>query len=197
MSRFPPIHPDSLTPEQKARHEETSQMTESLFGDPSTSKFLYKDSTGAFIGPFAPLLYTPSLMEPWVKLNVALSKLSTLPAAASEVAILATGSVYQAKYELYAHELVAEATYLSAGQIAQVSKGVKPEGLDRECEVAFDVALKLARGGGPLDEELWTRAVEALGRDGVAALMHYVGMYAYVCIVLNAADVPIPEGGKY
>lgn len=38
------------------------------------------------------------------------------------------------------------------------------------------------------------RAKGTLGMEEVAALVHVVGGYAYLCIMLNAADVGLPEG---
>lgn len=47
---------------------------------------------------------------------------------------------------------------------------------------------------GPLKKESWDAVVKELGRKGALALVHFVGMYAYTCILLNGCDVPLPEG---
>ncbi|KAN0122452.1 hypothetical protein V8E51_000778 [Hyaloscypha variabilis] len=70
----------------------------------------------------------------------AVSTMPGLPAAARETAILATGSHYQAPYEIYAHEHVALAnTPLSKEQINMIKRGKKPKDLGKgeggECGV--------------------------------------------------------------
>jgi 4-carboxymuconolactone decarboxylase len=192
-SRFPPIDPSSLPPDQKAAYDEASEVTTKMFGD----KFLYKDpSTSGFIGPFAPLLSTPSVMSTYLSLAQQLGQLHGLPPKAREVAILTTGSLFQAPYELYAHNAVAESTGLTLAQRQAVSSGKKPEGGDKlgeEEEVAFEFAITLGQGKGQLGDELWARGVELLGKEGCLALIHYVGFYAYTCIFLNGTGMPVPK----
>lgn len=195
MSRYSPIAPSSLTADQHKAYDEASEICSSVFGD----KFLYKNEDGAFIGPFAPLLFTPTLVDPFFKLVVELGKLPGLPGSAREVAILATGSRFQSKYELYAHERVAAATSLTAAQIGSVKSGKKPFGgnaLDEPGNVAFDVAIELSHKQGPMTEANWKRAEHAFGKEGTAALIQYVGVYAYTCILLNGVDAPVPQGER-
>lgn len=196
MSRYPPIPPSSLSPEQHEAFDEASDICSNMFGD----KFLYKNQDGAFIGPFAPLLYTPSIVHPFFKLVVELGKLPGLPAPAREVAILATGSSFKSKYELYAHERVAASTSLTKSQIHSVKNGKKPfrdDTLNEQCEVAFDVAIELSHKQGPMSDANWKRAEKAFGRDGTAALIQYVAVYAYTCVLLNGVDAPVPNGEAY
>jgi len=189
MSRYPPIPPSQLNPEQHAAYDDASQTAQNIFGD----KFIYKNDDGAFIGPFGPLLYTPNMVDPFFKMVVEVGKCAGLPAAAKETAILATGSTFQAGYELYAHGKVAASTSLTEEQIASIKDGKKPDGLDEACQVAFDVAIELSRKQGPLSDETFARAEKTLGKEGTAALFHYVGLYAYTCIFLNGAAAPVPE----
>ncbi|KUJ09816.1 uncharacterized protein LY89DRAFT_761561 [Mollisia scopiformis] len=165
-NRFPPIKPSDLTPEQEEAHDHMSTVASKFFGDTSVHPFLlyphqthllhsftYKNSDGAFIGPFAPLLYTPSLCKPYFDLVEALTKISSsnLPAVARETAILATGSRYESAYEIYAHERVAlKSTSLTREQIGQIKSGGKPEGLGEEASVAFDATMDLVGGKGNL-----------------------------------------------
>ncbi|KAJ9651656.1 hypothetical protein H2198_009069 [Neophaeococcomyces mojaviensis] len=192
MSRFPPLLPSQLSPEQHAAYDEQAKIAQSLFGD----KFIYKNDDSAFIGPFGPLLYTPTLVGPFMELIVELPKISGLPPAARETAILATGSAFKAGYELYAHGNVATSTSLSDRQIELIKKGEKPEGtdkLDNACDIAFDVAMKLSKEQGPLSDVMWKKASDAFGMEGAAALIHFVGFYAYTSIFLNGVAAPVPE----
>ena len=53
MTRFPPIPPSEQTPEQEVLHKEMDLRTQKEYG----STITLKNSEGALIGPFAPLLY--------------------------------------------------------------------------------------------------------------------------------------------
>ena len=60
--------------------------------------------------------------------------------------------------------------------------------------MAFDAAMALCEEKGPLKRELWHGCVNEFGREGALALVHYVGLYAYTCVLLNGCDVGLPEG---
>jgi 4-carboxymuconolactone decarboxylase len=196
MSRFPPIPPSALPPEQLKAHKEATAACLKSFGE-NGQRFIWKNEDGALLGPFAPTLYAPRVIHPALEINAALAKLPGFPPEAREVAVLATGSVYQCNYELYSHERTAVAdTRLTAPQIEAVKTGKKPSGhdaLDEQCEVAFDVAIKLANKKGLMSEANWKRVEAAFGKDGAAALIQYCALYAWACVLLNAADVPVPE----
>jgi 4-carboxymuconolactone decarboxylase len=199
MARYPPIPPSSFSPEQQKAHEELSDFCTKALGE-NGKVFIWKDENDSVIA-LGPSLYTASIIHPLLMFLAALGKLPGLPAEAREVAILATGSIYQAAYELYSHVRRATATTnLTAPQIEAVKNGTKPsreDALDEQCEVAFDVAIELANKRGPMSEVTWKRAEQAFTREGAAALIQYCALYAYTCVVLNAADVPVPEGEKY
>jgi hypothetical protein len=61
MSRFPPIPPSELSPEQKVLHDEIDVGTQKEFG----KSFQMKNSEGALLGPMAPLLYKRSTSTPF------------------------------------------------------------------------------------------------------------------------------------
>lgn len=143
------------------------------------------------------MLETPGTTRPFFQIASELAKIPGLPQNARETAILATGSHYKAVYEIYAHERVAVAnTDLNQEQVDMIKTGKKPTDLDEKCSAAFDVAIELVTKPGPLSKENWEKAEKALGKQGTLALIHYVGYYAYTCILLNACDVPVPDGEK-
>jgi 4-carboxymuconolactone decarboxylase len=119
--RYPPIPPSQLTPEQHKAYDEGSETAEKLFGH---SGFLYKNEDGAFIGPFAPLLYTPKLLSVFFELVTELGNVSGFSAKAKETVILATGSHFKADYEMYAHGKIAERkSDLTDAQIRSIKEG--------------------------------------------------------------------------
>lgn len=147
------------------------------------------------VGPFAPLLYTPiDVARHFLGVVIALGSIKGLPSSAKEAAIITSGAYFSCAYERYAHEHVAESTgALTKDQIKSLSQGKKPSQADVAIATAYDVTMGLLDAKGPLDEALWQRARKEFGQEGAAALVHYVGSYAYTSILLNAANVPIPK----
>jgi hypothetical protein len=131
---------------------------------------------------------------------IQLGKSFELPKDARETAILVVGAYYSSGYEIYAHERLAKLTGLTWRQIDFIKTGRKPEGEDRlsaTCEVAYDVAVELLQGSGRkgrLSDEMWDKAVAAFGKKGALVLCHYIGYYAYACIMMNGAGVGLPKG---
>lgn len=126
----------------------------------------------------------------------AFSKTANLSPTARQIAILATGARHSTKFEIYAHARIARTrTQLSESQIKTLCEGKKPEGLDEQGSVAYDVAVELVDKKGPLGNEMWDRGVGAFGgKEGMLALVQYIGVYSFVSVYLNGCDVPIPEG---
>lgn len=114
-----------------------------------------------------------------------------MPPRCRELIILATGSVFKATYEIYAHSRVAEKQVeLTHQQVVDAREGRTPEGLTQQEKVAYEVSLKLAGTPRDLDAVSWSAAKKELGEQGFLSLVHYVGIYAYTCMLLNAAAVP-------
>ena len=49
---------------------------------------------------------------------------------------------------------------------------------------------------GPLGKERWEGAVWCFGREVAVALVRYVGLYAYACVLLKACEVQLPKREK-
>ena len=193
--RCPPILPADLDPSQRKAYDEASQICLAAFGE-SGVNFPYKDANGSFIGNFAALLYSPNAMIPFMRYAVVLGSLPGLPPNVRETAILAVGDWFQAPFVTFSHRSQAFATGLTAKQVEILAGGAKPAGsdkLDEACEVAFDVAREAMEGRGRVGDGNWARAEKMLGKDGTAALVHYVGFYAYACVIQNMAEIEAPE----
>ncbi|KAK4506199.1 hypothetical protein PRZ48_004164 [Zasmidium cellare] len=191
-SRIPSKPRDQLSSQEQADYDEFTQIAEHGFGK-NGEKFLYKDKDGSWLGPYPLLMAAPKTGKLGMELVYSFGELP-LPTDVKETAILACGGHFQAAYELYAHEAVATgAGVLSKEQVEVIKQGQKPQDLNENCSLAFDVAKRLCGTPGPLPQEYWDKSVQAFGKDGTVALVHYVGFYAYICIALNAADAPVPE----
>jgi hypothetical protein len=101
-----------------------------------------------------------------------------IPDRARQVAILVTGGRLDAAYEIYAHGAVATAIHgMSAARVEAIASGNRPDDLDDEEEVAFEVAQTLVKGGA-LPQALYDRALDVFGREGATELFYLVGYYA-------------------
>lgn len=156
------------------------------------SRFTYKTPSGAFLGPMQALLYTPSLANPSFTLQQQLAALPGLPKLARETAILTTCVLHCNQYMQYSHGILAEAQGLSNEQITLIKAGRKPDTLDSASSIAYDVATGIHAQKGPLGQDLWKDGVQVLGREGMLALLHYVGFYSYTSIVLNGCNIEAP-----
>jgi 4-carboxymuconolactone decarboxylase len=98
-SRYPSLPPSSLSPIQGRAYAIAVPACEASFGD----IFIWHDENKALVGPFGPLLYASSIMEPFFNMLHAIGNLLGLTPTVRETAILATGSAFGASYELHAH----------------------------------------------------------------------------------------------
>ena len=165
--RAAPFPPDEMPPGIRALHEDMArEIKQHLKG------FVSKRADGALVGPFAPMLRFPQFGEAAWIYTKALIENSKLPRSAHEVAILVTGAAFNSRYELYAHEHVADAAGLTPSKIAAIAAGQRPADLTEEEAAAYDVAAVLA-GGRNLPETTYRRAVAAfdIGHGMRAALI--------------------------
>jgi 4-carboxymuconolactone decarboxylase len=105
--------------------------------------------------------------------------------------ILVTATKFGARYQIFAHEIVAEASGLSPYKIATIVAGERPTDLTFEEGVAFDLAKALNRGGS-LSETMFELGRDTFGERGLAEIVFLVGCFCMVSVVLNAYDVAVP-----
>lgn len=109
-----------------------------------------------------------------------------------EVAILAVASRTQCAYEKYAHLVMAEIRGITPEQSQDLISGKFPESLGKDEKVAWEVANALGRPG-PLNQEIWEMGIQIVGKDSMVSLIHVIGFYQYISVLLNGFDVKVPE----
>ena len=184
--RVAPIPHDRLSPALQVVDDDMRQEIASHL-----KGFVSKRADGALVGPFAPMLRFPQFGQPAWDFTKALIENAALPPAAREVAILVAGARFNSRYELYAHEHVADQAGLSAAKIAAIAAGQRPSDLTDEEEAAHDVAAALAGGKG-LPESTYQRALRTFGEEQTAELVYLIGGYCLVSVLLNAYDMSVP-----
>ena len=187
--RLPPLQPDQLDAVQSALYTRINKGVEEHL-----SGFVSKEENGALVGPFNPMIHFPQFGSALWDYNTALSASSTLSRPVREIAILVVGARFTSRYEIYAHEKTGVLAGLSERTIAAVSAGQRPSDLAEEESLAYDVAAVLVQGA-QLPELLYQLAKKSFGDAGLAELIHLIGCYCLVSVLLNAYDIPVPERG--
>ncbi|MCF0068838.1 hypothetical protein LZD49_00055 [Dyadobacter sp. CY261] len=184
--RIQPLNPENLSPELRLVHDEIASLVSS-----SQGQVRMIDDQGALLGPFIPMLRYPQFGVPALSFLRTLDRHATLAKNVREVAILTVGGTFGARFELYAHEIMAEAFGLSASDIASLAAGGQPNGLTPQEFVAHRIATCLIKGH-IVPDSTYDHAVNLLGRDGVAELYFLIGGYTLIAFMLNGFDIPAP-----
>lgn len=144
------------------------------------------------IGPYNAFLRRPQIAEKFQEFAKAASQYSSLSPQLREVAILAVGSAWNSKYEVYAHRIVAEAAGIPAADAAALATGQSPTQLGRDGQVVFALARQLTIDHH-VDQDLYDEAGTLFGEEGVFDIVAVMGAYLVVSSVLNVFDVPAPN----
>lgn len=185
--RIKPLSPEMLSPDVRYVHDEIAK----LIGH-SQGAVNMINAEGALLGPFPPMLHHPQFGIPALTFLRSLDNHATLPKTVREVVILTVGGTLGARFELYAHEIMAETFGISPGIISTLSSGGRPEGLAEQEAVAYDIARTLVTGH-IVPDATYKYALLLLGQDGVAELFFLVGGYCLIAMVLNGFNIPAPD----
>ncbi|MCF6406385.1 hypothetical protein L3C95_26045 [Chitinophaga filiformis] len=185
--RLQPLPPDTLSSEARSVHDEIANLV-----GRSQSQVKMTDTQGALLGPFPAMLHYPKFGIPALSFLKTLDMHATLDKSVREVAILTVGASFGARFEIYAHEIMAEAFGLSADVVASLAAGNHPHGLNEQQAIAHNIARVLV-SGHVVPDSTYKRAVQLLGQDAVAELFFLIGGYCLIAIILNGFDIPAPE----
>ncbi|MFT3682251.1 MAG: hypothetical protein QM791_18400 [Ferruginibacter sp.] len=184
--RIQPLSPAALTAEQLFVHDEITCLISR-----SQSQVKMIDGNGALLGPFAPMLQFPQFGIPALSFLRTLDMQATLDKRVREVAILTVGGFYGAKFELYAHEIMAAAFGIPQNIIATLAAGGHPHGLNEQESIAHDIAYALV-SGRIIPDSTYKQAANVLGKEGTGELIFLIGGYCLIAMVLNGFDMPAP-----
>lgn len=146
-------------------------------------------------GPFPALLRSPELCEKAAVLGEMMRFGTSLPPRLSEMAILITAYNWRAQYEWYAHAPLAEKGGLDADVIEAIRVGKRPANMKADETVLYDLCTEL-HNTKRVSDATYKRGVETFGENGVVELLGISGYYVLVSMVLNTAQVALPEGEK-
>lgn len=187
--RLPLLPPTDLSPAQRKLH---GVLVEKMVSWANDSGFQADTGSGALIGPFNPMLYSPQIGKALIDYLGAEREHTALNARVREVVILTVGAVWKTAYELYAHTIVARKEGLDASSICALAAGeAATETLSVEESAAHEFTRVLV-AERRVDAELYARTVEIFGEKGVVDMIHLAGNYMTVSVLLNAFEVPAP-----
>ncbi|TGO14829.1 hypothetical protein BTUL_0048g00700 [Botrytis tulipae] len=161
--RFLPLTPssDNLDEAQLFQYNYLANTTKAVYKNTTVTE----DADGSLQGPFNMLLYTPTIVQPWVNLQLAVAGL--LVPSEAECAVLGVLSVTKATYGIYAHKILAEKAGLTASQVAGILAGDCPSSVTPSQKAVYEVAVKLAQTRGPLNMPSFKAAEAVLGQAGI------------------------------
>ncbi len=184
--RIKPIRPEALSPEVRYVHDEIAK----LIGH-SQGQVNMMDRQGALLGPFPAMLQYPQFGIPALTFLRSLDQYATLPKAVREIAILTVAGILGARFELYAHEIMAGAFGIAQSSIATLAAAGRPVHLNEQESITYDIAAALVRGH-VVPDVTYNLAVSLLGREGTAELYFLIGGYCLIAMILNGFDILAP-----
>lgn len=174
--RFSILEPERMSPAQK-------RVYDAIVSGPR----------GGARGPFNVLLRSPELADRVQRVGEYLRFNSSLPARLNELAILINARFWESKYEWYAHRPLAVKAGLAESIADDLARDRRPEGMKPDEALVYEFCTTLHRRHF-VDGALFDRAVEMLGEQGLVDLIGVSGYYTLVSMVLNVAEIPLPEG---
>ncbi len=146
-------------------------------------------------GPFPAMLRSPEVCERAAVLGEFMRFGTSLPQRLSEMAILITAYNWRAQYEWFAHAPIAQKGGLSDEIIEAIRLGKRPASMKADEAVLYDVCTEL-HTTKRVSDATYKKGVETFGEHGVIDILGISGYYVLVSMVLNTAQVALPEGEK-
>jgi 4-carboxymuconolactone decarboxylase len=144
-------------------------------------------------GPFPALLRSPELCEKAAVLGEMMRFGTSLPPRLTEMAILITAYNWRAQYEWYAHAPLAQKGGLAAEIIEAIRVGKRPAGMKPDEAALYDLCTEL-HNTKRISDATYSKGVETFGEKGVVEILGINGYYVLVSMVLNTAQVALPDG---
>ena len=182
------LNPDDLSSDQKKLY---NQLEDTMVPWAKKSGFKAETFDEKLVGPFNPMLRSPLISKAMMELIAAEQVHTSLSEKVRQVVILTVGAVWQATYELYAHEAVADKAVFDQPTIQALAAGQKPASLSAEESVAYEFTRHLT-ATHQIDAELYEQAVVTFGEKGVVDMVYLAGQYMTVSGLLNTFAVPAP-----
>jgi len=177
MARVDQLKPDELTPDQQRLFREIAAT---------------RDRVG---GPFGIWLRTPAIADAANRLGNTLRRDSNLDGRLFELMVLVIARHWGAQYEWFVHESAARKAGLAEDVIAALREGRRPTFARADEQLVYDVVTEL-QTTKKLSDATYAHGLEAFGLSLLVEFISAAGFYSMVAMVLNAFDVPTPDGAR-
>ncbi|KAH8585387.1 hypothetical protein B0O99DRAFT_523791 [Bisporella sp. PMI_857] len=191
MSRIPPTPRHELDAEQQKVHDHFAAFTSRAYGA-NGEKFAYQDERGAFIGGFPLYVQHPRIALAHSQLAAAVNRIAVHERVRNIVTLAVAGHFRAATEMASQSKRYVKNGIMTASEAQALMAGNKPESLAGSSSAAYDVTVHVLSASRPLPDELWDSCVEALGEEAFFGLLHSLAFYAWLCVGVNALDVPVP-----
>jgi 4-carboxymuconolactone decarboxylase len=175
VTRYPPLDPEAMTPEQKA-------MYDGIMAGPRHS----------IEGPFNAWLRSPALGDRLQRVGEYLRFNTTVPHNLNEFAILITAVEWNSGFEWHAHYPLAMKAGLEPAVAKDLQEGRRPANMTVDETLVYDFATQLHRKH-QVSDAVFAAAVKRFGEQGVTDLVALLGYYGLVSMTLNVAEVTPPK----
>jgi 4-carboxymuconolactone decarboxylase len=139
--------------------------------------------------PFLVWLHSPKLAGPWEALGTYLNKSTSMTLRELEVAVVVVARRLNSPYPLSAHLKNLTREGHPQAVVDALAAGRVPELATERERVIYEIA-RTSDDPEPISDELFNRAVAAIGRDGLAELCALIGYYTAVSLALKIHRVP-------
>ena len=158
------------------------------------AKEILKVSSAGLGGPYSVLLRSPEMAKRAFHLFDYLRFNTSVPRHLNEFAILIQARLANAQYEWWAHYPIALKCGLRAALADTLREGRRPRDMDEDERAVFDYCVRLSLDTRVSDTN-FARAKSRFSEQQVVDLTVLSGTYVMVSMLLNAAQVGIPDGG--
>ena len=156
---------------------------------------ILKVSSAGIGGPYNVLLRSPEMAKRCFHLLDYLRFNTTVPRHLNEFAILIQARLAYAQFEWWAHYPIALKCGLRSELADELRNGKRPSGMLADEAAVFDYCVHLALKNR-VSDVLFAQVKTLLGEQQLVDLTVLCGTYVMVSMVLNAAEVGVPDDGR-
>jgi 4-carboxymuconolactone decarboxylase len=183
--RLPLLKQAELSSEQSSLREHLTGMLDWAH----RSGFRAQTDAGELLGPFNSLLYSPDVSEGLLSFIQAEGRGTALSPQLREVVILTVGAVWNATYELYAHQTVARSLGITSRDVELLSSGNAPVDLGPDGDLTQRFVLAITRERH-VSDGLYEETKARFGTKALFDMISLAGIYMTVSALLNTFEVP-------
>ena len=151
------------------------------------------NNEGGLIGPFNAFVHAPGVGAEMSALGAEVRFRTSIERRLTEVAIITVGARWRAEFEWWAHARMARHHGVPEDVVAAIRDGQEPPFQADDERVVYDVARELA-GAGRVSPDAYAAGQRLLGDQGMVELVSVCGYYTLISFLLNAFEVPLPDG---